>query len=273
MAEIAKPRWFHLTPDRLILALLAVEGLLWLSDRLGCQAWHKGYAVLTAVASAAASMLLMLGWCAVALLFRWRFQFSIRSLLLLVVVVAIPCSWMAVAGRQKEVVEEIRQLGGLVQHDYKFQESGNPFASGVPPGPTWLRDLLGEDFFATVVDVNCVGSSVTNAGLEHLKGLTQLKRLELSTMPVTDAGLGHLKGLTQLEALYIDGTRVSDAGLVYLKGLTQLQNLELKGTHVTDASVKKLQEGRETETGYWPPARPSQWVSNQACSAARASLR
>jgi hypothetical protein len=30
---VAKPRWYRLTPDRLILGLLAVEGLLWLSER------------------------------------------------------------------------------------------------------------------------------------------------------------------------------------------------------------------------------------------------
>jgi hypothetical protein len=27
----SNPRWFHLTPDRAVLGLLAVEGLLWLS--------------------------------------------------------------------------------------------------------------------------------------------------------------------------------------------------------------------------------------------------
>ena len=30
------------------------------------------------------------------LIFRWRFQFSIRSLLVLTVAVAVPCSWLAV---------------------------------------------------------------------------------------------------------------------------------------------------------------------------------
>jgi hypothetical protein len=95
-----KPRWYRLTPDRLILALLAVQGPLWLSDRLGWPAWHKGYAVLTAVASVGAAFLAMLLWLAASLIFRWRFQFSIRSLLVLVVVVAIPCSWLAAGHRR-----------------------------------------------------------------------------------------------------------------------------------------------------------------------------
>ena len=35
----------------------------------------------------------MLLWFLAALLFRLRFQFSLLSLLLLAVVVAVPCSW------------------------------------------------------------------------------------------------------------------------------------------------------------------------------------
>jgi len=87
-------RWFHPTPDRFVLLLLAVECLLWLSERFGWLGWHKCYAVLTAVASVGVAMLGMFVWFAVAVAFRRRFQFSLRSLLVLVVVVALPCSWL-----------------------------------------------------------------------------------------------------------------------------------------------------------------------------------
>ena len=73
----ARVRWFHLTPGRFVLALLAVEVLLWLSERFGWLGWHKGYAVLTGVAVVGVAMLLMLVWFGVALIFRRRFQFSI----------------------------------------------------------------------------------------------------------------------------------------------------------------------------------------------------
>ena len=59
---------------------------------------------------------------------------------------------------------------------------------------------------------------------------------------MTDAGLEHLKGLSQLLALHLDGTQVTDAGLEHLKGLTQLQVLNLGNTQVTDAGVKDLQQ-------------------------------
>ena len=49
---VPKPnlRWFDLTPGRWLAALLAVEGLLWLSERFGWPAWQKGYAALTGMA-------------------------------------------------------------------------------------------------------------------------------------------------------------------------------------------------------------------------------
>ena len=59
---------------------------------------------------------------------------------------------------------------------------------------------------------------------------------------MTDAGLVHLKRLTQLQQLYLERTKVTDAGLEHLKGLTQLRNLDLSQTEVTDEGVKKLQQ-------------------------------
>ena len=45
---------------------------------------------------------------------------------------------------------------------------------------------------------------------------------------VTDAGLEHLKGLTSLQILVARQTQVTDAGLEHLKGLTSLQGLDLR---------------------------------------------
>ena len=93
----APVRWFHLTPGRCVNGLLAIEGLLWAAEQFRCYPFgaHKGYAVLAVVAGLGLAMLLLFAWFAVAVLVRWRFQFSIRSLLALVVAVAMPCSWFA----------------------------------------------------------------------------------------------------------------------------------------------------------------------------------
>lgn len=60
-----RPRWCRLTPDRLVLALLPWEGLLFLWEQ-----WRaipvpapKGYPVLTAVGSVAGVLLILLRPC------------------------------------------------------------------------------------------------------------------------------------------------------------------------------------------------------------------
>ena len=67
-------------------------------------------------------------------------------------------------------------------------------------------------------------------GLGVPQGPAPTPRLYLSHTEVTDAGLEHLKLLSQLQTLDLGGTKVTDAGLEHLKDLAQLQSLDLGGT-------------------------------------------
>ena len=182
-------RWYRPTPDRLILALLAVQCLLWLSEQFQWFPFnqHQGWAVLIAVAVVGTTLLVMLLWFIIALLFRLHFQFSIRSLLILTVVVAIPCSWLAVkmqqVRRERDAAAAIEKLGGSVEWSEPFR-------------PMWLRRLLGDDFFRSVAHVKLDGTEVTDAGLENLKGLHQLQYLTLEITKVTGLGWKTLRGST-----------------------------------------------------------------------------
>jgi hypothetical protein len=73
-----------------------------------------------------------------------------------------------------------------------------------------------------------------------------MKRLQLLNIGlcenVADAGLAHLKGLAELRELDLRSTKVTDAGLVHLKALTGLRKLDLRHTGVTAAGVRSLQE-------------------------------
>ena len=106
-----KRRWFHLSPDRFVIALLLGVCLLWLSERFQWFGFnhHKGWTVLIAVAAVGVAALVMLLWWVVSLIFRWRFQFGIRSLLAFCLACSIAVSWLAVemqrARRQAEVVD------------------------------------------------------------------------------------------------------------------------------------------------------------------------
>jgi hypothetical protein len=207
---------------------------------------------------------------------RRKFQYSLRLLCLVMLLACIGMSWVSVkmqrARRQKEVVEEIKELGGSVTYDYEVDAAGHGVPGEKLLSPKLLRSLLGDDFFTNVVHVDfrsnqnmdarqvtdaglehlnlkrlaqlhilwLNGSQVTDAGLEHLKGLTQLRGLSLSSTQVTDAGMEKLKGLAQLQYLSLDSTQVTDAGLEHLKGLTQLEDLFLDSTKVTDIGLDHL---------------------------------
>jgi hypothetical protein len=59
---------------------------------------------------------------------------------------------------------------------------------------------------------------------------------------VSDAGLVHLRNLTNLEHLYLANTQVSDRGLPYLEDLVRLRQIVVRGSRVTDAGLDRLLE-------------------------------
>ncbi|MFZ1933984.1 MAG: hypothetical protein WCB27_15240 [Thermoguttaceae bacterium] len=214
----------------MLIVLLAVEGFLLLSERFGWFAFdeYEGLSAMIAIASVVAVMVLTFLWWVLALCFHWRFQFSLRSLLVFTVAVAIPFSWLAVemkrAREQREAVAAIEKAGGTV-----FSE------------PTWLGKFLRDDSLVRVTGVGFFREQTTDAALVHLEGLSQLPNLWLCNTQVTDAGLEHLEGLSQLQFLWLSNTKITAAGLVHLEGLSQLENLGLDSTQVTNAGLVHLQ--------------------------------
>jgi len=86
-------------------------------------------------------------------------------------------------------------------------------------------------------------TEVTDAGLETLKGLTNLRELHLWSTDVTDSGLVHLERLTKLQSLSLDGCqRVTDAGLEHLKGLVNLKKLVIASRTVSGTGLVHLAE-------------------------------
>ncbi len=190
---------------------------------------------------------------------RW-YQFSLRTLLIGVLVVSLPLSWVACRmqkrRKQREAVTAIVKAGGKVSYDYdRIAE---------PCIPKWARALLGDSFFYDVKSVVAYGSfgddeashlkeltnltalyltatQVTDAGLECLEGSTKLTTLDLNYTQVTDAGLEHIEGLKNLRYLSLCGTQITDAGLENLKGLTDLTGVDLDRTQITDNGLEHLE--------------------------------
>ena len=176
--------------------LLAAEGILWLSKRFQWFAFnqHKGWTVLVAVGAVGVFLLLTFLWFLLALVFKWRFQYSLLSLMVLMVVVALTCGWLAAemkaAKEQRAAAEEIRKLGGQLGYDYQRDWLDT---TSKPPEPAWMRGLLGDDLFMSVTDANLTFSEISDPGLEHLKGLTKLQELDVIRTRVSAAGVKKLQ--------------------------------------------------------------------------------
>jgi hypothetical protein len=247
--DLPKPRWYRLTPDRLMVGMLALEGFLIASEHFQWFAFnrHKGWTSLIAVAAVGSALVLMLLWFILAVALRRRFQFGIRSLLVLTAAVAVPCYWIAVgmkrAAEQREAVAELRKVEAFVTYDWQYDPDFKGVPGAQPAEPDWLRRLLDDDYFAivlTVVNWNPV-HDFTDADLKCLDGFRDLKQLALSSSSVTDEGLTHLSNMANLRFLSLGGgTRITDAGLIYLNGSTKLETLSLTYTQLTDKGLEHL---------------------------------
>jgi hypothetical protein len=192
---------------------------------------------------------------------RW-YQYSLRTLLIIVTLFAFACSWFAVkmnqAKKQTEAVESLLKRGGIVGYDYEINSDGVRIRGAMSSIPAWLRKSLGEDFFRTATsvnltikeltvdkkglwDVNYPSSSFEITDLGPLEELGGIQYLHLEQTNAGDTDLKHLTTLNRLECLLLAQTRITDTGLENLKGLKQLYTLDLSKTKVSDAGLEKLE--------------------------------
>ena len=230
--------WFRLTPGRLLVLLLVIEGVLFLCDWFR---WTpKGWAALISIAAVTLSIVLMLLWFAVALVFRWRFQFSVRSLMLLTVAVAVSCSWLAVKMRQAEArryaIDSLNRVNCWVNYEYEGITE-EPFE------PKWMDDILGIDFFHDAFAVSYLDDVLGDEHIATISNLQEVVILHLNNTHLTDNGMKHLERMKKVQSFIINSSDITDKGLNYLKSMSSLKYLSLgEHTKVTDAGVAELQK-------------------------------
>jgi hypothetical protein len=224
-APSAKRRWYLPTPAWLVYGAAIATGVLFACERWRWFPVHyqKGWPVLLAVAVVWAVLVLLPAWMLVAMVFRRRVQFGLRTMLVFVTLCAVVCSWLAVrikqARRQAEVIAAIEKYAEVDAtyhwegdyHDWRFGDVR-------PPAPEPLGKLLGFNFFADITSLRLLGR-FTDERLADVAVLTRVKSLELVSDNVTDAGLSHLAGLRNLRELRLVNTKVTEEGVKKLKQL------------------------------------------------------
>ncbi|MCH7725471.1 MAG: hypothetical protein IH991_03155 [Planctomycetes bacterium] len=130
---------------------------------------------------------------------RW-FRFSLKTF---VVLLTVFCVWLGLlayrVNKQKEAVQWVRDHRGKVYYDFQWDEvKESSIDDAEPPGPDWLRNLIGVDYFSDVAYVYIPSAKVDDIG--PLRDLTDL-RVDLSGTQVSDLSpFVKMKGVT----IYLD---------------------------------------------------------------------
>jgi Leucine Rich repeat len=129
------------------------------------------------------------------------------------------------------------RIWGLDLRHTKVTDDGLRHLAGL----SQLQQLtLGNDDVRFASTVPRPISAITGAGLIHLKGLSQLSNLNLGGLPITDAGLDAVKDLPALSSLFLGRTKIKGSGLPRLKSLPTLVILDLEESEIGDDGLRFL---------------------------------
>ena len=131
----------------------------------------------------------------VSLSWRRFLRFSLRGLIVLVLVIGVWVGWIVRSARiQRAAVAVITQAGGRVAYDWEKSSNAVGFSGAGPWAPRWLVDLIGVDYFGHVTEAGFDPTCVPDEVLAQVGRLRQVEELYLNRTSVSDAGLCNLRG-------------------------------------------------------------------------------
>lgn len=207
-----------LLAELLLLAALKTE--VWHKTGLG---WLLGALIVTAV------LLLVMFAGTLRWFIAHRFQFSLRALLLLTLVVGAGLGFLERTRKQRRAADILTSLGATVS-----------YADEDKPG---LRTLIGREYFQTPLALFS-GPGLRGADLKHAESFGDLQLLMATSRNIVDDDLVHLTPLAQLNTLHLVGAQVRGHGLAHVGRLPNLLSLDLARSAVTNDSLTYLRFGR-----------------------------
>jgi hypothetical protein len=133
-----------------------------------------------------------------------------------------------------EFFQTVRQVS-LVYDD----STGSRFDNGnTRPCDDLLREVAE---LPGVKSIQLKETQTTDEGLRSIGQMSGLEELYMwDARSVTDAGVAHLAGLRDLKKIHISGSRITDDSLVLLSGLPRIEDLSLQQNHFSDEGLKRL---------------------------------
>lgn len=169
-----------------------------------------------------------------------RLRISLRAILVLF---ALVCILAAVASndarRQQRGVKWVRDQGGIVVYDESyFDRQSRTIKEKQLLTPKWLRELIGEDYFYSVVSVDLEGKNLTD--ISPLANLPAVSRLDLSSNQISD--IRPLEEIEQLETLKLHNNRLNECDSLYRLG--DVRFLTISGNPIDEASIEEWRAWR-----------------------------
>ena len=169
------------------------------------------------------------------------YRFGLRTLLVLVI--AIWCGiWKNKANRQRTAVKVISTSGSFVySHEFPFRGLMKPGEvrkvdyAAKPPGPAWLRSIVGDDYFQTV---RMVHFSPTDEAMKQLANLPDVGDVAMDAYQLTDEGFKQLSHLRNLENLTISNGHNLSNSMAVLTTLPRIRRLLIYNTPIDYRSVE-----------------------------------
>jgi Leucine-rich repeat (LRR) protein len=173
-----------------------------------------------------------------------RPRFTIRTLMVLSVVIAIACAWYAMKReylqRRLQAISRLEKLTGPVswydggfefEYIYEIELEGHDIDETL-----WQEiSMLTEARSVLLRETN-----VTDDDLKHLSRFWNIRQLSLSNTAVTSDGMSALSRLKTLETLNISNTSIDDGAIRSLSGLRKLTSLNVHGTKISTLGIDRL---------------------------------
>ena len=164
---------------------------------------------------------------------RRRFwTMSLRGLMILVLVVGGLLGWRARrASIQRRAVAIVTAAGGHVTYDFQAPPN-RPFQPGAsPPGPRWLRALLGDEYFQEVAVIFLQNPKngpprITPEVVRAVAEFDHLQSLVVDHVPLDDAAILPLTRISSLRHLSTD-VAATETSLAAIRQMPNLRVLQL----------------------------------------------
>ena len=184
---------------------------------------------------------------------RWL-NLSLRGLMVLVVLIAVPVGWVArTIQTQRQAVAAVKAAGGQVTFDYQSRQvgvnkQGRPTYRQEPDAPALLRRWLGDELFQHVQAVSFF-KPVTPEVFAAVARFDRLESLKLNAASVGD-GLRALRGLRQLRHIALAGPGVTDSLLADMAQIASLRALSVGHTQRISRRGLPANQSPATDAGF-----------------------